>query len=342
MAHQHTIYLHSSSPPQKLSYKSSSRGLKYLGRHCWRPADKLQKVCTSSITREFSRGCCYWMANTCFLFADAKHRPHGAIGSEVEGVGNATTGSVTDKLTREHRMTLDEAHLILNTKHGEAVERILQVRPSVLPDFVHRQLRANFCDLELRTLVQSQLSGGSATNKCARRTGRPSAFTLLAVKGGAGTGADRGRTRDSTRRTASDGIEISRDNGVCVVCWQDRGNSDGEKGPVAEDVGCEEIGLEKKGRNWESDRGRRFCWRTSRVITACDQKSAWPLIKFILSFACGSLGIMLATATTNTLTSTFRWSFSFFDTRIEFRSMFIATLFLFLFLCLGQYSYFPP
>lgn len=66
--------------------------------------------------------------NTCFT--DAKHRPQGAIG-EVEGVGNATTGSVTDKLTREHRMTLDEAHLILNTKRGEAVERILQVRPSV-------------------------------------------------------------------------------------------------------------------------------------------------------------------------------------------------------------------
>ena len=70
------------------------------------------------------------MANGGTCFADAKHRPHGAIGSEVEGVGNATTGSVTDKLTREHRMTLDEAHLILNTKRGEAVERILQVRPS--------------------------------------------------------------------------------------------------------------------------------------------------------------------------------------------------------------------
>jgi hypothetical protein len=74
------------------------------------------------------------------LFADAKHRPQGAIG-EVEGVGNATTGSVTDKLTREHRMTLDEAHLILNAKRGEAVERILQVRPSgICPSL----LRANF------------------------------------------------------------------------------------------------------------------------------------------------------------------------------------------------------
>jgi hypothetical protein len=34
-----------SSPPQKLLSKSSSRGLKYLERHYWRPADKLQKVC---------------------------------------------------------------------------------------------------------------------------------------------------------------------------------------------------------------------------------------------------------------------------------------------------------
>jgi hypothetical protein len=59
--------------------------------------------------------------------ADAKHRPQGAV--DVAGVGNATTGSVTDKLTREHRMTLDEAHLILNAKHGENLEHILRVCP---------------------------------------------------------------------------------------------------------------------------------------------------------------------------------------------------------------------
>ncbi|KAH9961281.1 hypothetical protein BC827DRAFT_1203589 [Russula dissimulans] len=57
---------------------------------------------------------------------NAKHRPQGAIGSDVAGVGNATTGSVTDKLTREHRMTLDEAHLILNTKRADGIERVLQ------------------------------------------------------------------------------------------------------------------------------------------------------------------------------------------------------------------------
>jgi len=71
----------------------------------------------------------YSMANrVCLSFdVDAKHRPQGAIGSDVAGVGNATTGSVTDKLTREHRMTLDEAHLILNTKRGDGMEYILQV-----------------------------------------------------------------------------------------------------------------------------------------------------------------------------------------------------------------------
>ena len=36
---------------------------------------------------------------------------------------------MTDKLTREHRMTLDEAHLILNMKRGDSMEQILQVRP---------------------------------------------------------------------------------------------------------------------------------------------------------------------------------------------------------------------
>ena len=93
--------------------------------------------------------------------ADAKHRPHGAIGSEVEGVGNATTGSATDKLTREHRMTLDEAHLILNAKRGEAVERILQVRLSVRP--------------LVRTLsiaAPSQLSVTRITNTCSKPTRR--------------------------------------------------------------------------------------------------------------------------------------------------------------------------
>jgi import inner membrane translocase subunit TIM16 len=58
---------------------------------------------------------------------DAKHSPQGAIGSDVAGVRNATSGSLTDKLTREHRMTLDEAHLILNVKRGETLENVLKV-----------------------------------------------------------------------------------------------------------------------------------------------------------------------------------------------------------------------
>ncbi|KAF9227243.1 protein transporter [Gyrodon lividus] len=55
---------------------------------------------------------------------NAKHRPE-AISSDVAGVRGATSGSVTDKLTRDHRMTLDEAHLILNVKRGEALENVL-------------------------------------------------------------------------------------------------------------------------------------------------------------------------------------------------------------------------
>ncbi|KAK1232634.1 mitochondrial import inner membrane translocase subunit TIM16 [Marasmius sp. AFHP31] len=57
---------------------------------------------------------------------NAKHKPAGGLaGSDIAGVGHATTGSMTDQLTRQHRMTLDEAHLILNAKRGEEMERIL-------------------------------------------------------------------------------------------------------------------------------------------------------------------------------------------------------------------------
>ncbi|KAI0779386.1 Pam16-domain-containing protein [Fomes fomentarius] len=58
--------------------------------------------------------------------ANAKYRPPGAAGGDVAGVGNATSGSLTDTLTREHRMTADEARLILNVKKDDSVERILQ------------------------------------------------------------------------------------------------------------------------------------------------------------------------------------------------------------------------
>ena len=73
---------------------------------------------------------------------------------------------------------------------------------------------------------------------------------------------------------------------------------------------------------------------TTSAINQNDQKRGWhPLLKFFLSFAFGSLGVMLATVPLSP-----RWSFTLLDTRIQFRSMFVATLFLFIFLCLGQYS----
>jgi import inner membrane translocase subunit TIM16 len=53
--------------------------------------------------------------------------------SDVAGVSNATSGSITDKLTRDHRMTLDEAHLILNLKAGETIEQVLKVRELLAP-----------------------------------------------------------------------------------------------------------------------------------------------------------------------------------------------------------------
>ncbi|KAJ7733749.1 Pam16-domain-containing protein [Mycena maculata] len=57
---------------------------------------------------------------------NAKHSPQGALGNDVAGVGNASSASKTDQLTRQHRMTLDEAHMILNTKQGEGIQKILQ------------------------------------------------------------------------------------------------------------------------------------------------------------------------------------------------------------------------
>jgi len=95
------------------------------------------------------------------IVADAKHRPQGAIG-EVDGVGHATTGSVTDKLTREHRMTLDEAHLILNTKRGEVVERILQVRLSGLCPSLCSE--PTFCDQNYEHLFKANAAEAPPTN----------------------------------------------------------------------------------------------------------------------------------------------------------------------------------
>ena len=61
-------------------------------------------------------------------YQDAQHRPQGGALGDAAGVGNATSGSLTDRLTREHRMTADEARLILNLKREDGAENILRVR----------------------------------------------------------------------------------------------------------------------------------------------------------------------------------------------------------------------
>ncbi|KAF9452341.1 protein transporter [Macrolepiota fuliginosa MF-IS2] len=57
---------------------------------------------------------------------NAKNSPQAAMGGDVAGVGHATSGSATDNLTLQHRMTVDEAQLILNVKRGEEMEQILK------------------------------------------------------------------------------------------------------------------------------------------------------------------------------------------------------------------------
>ena len=66
-------------------------------------------------------------ANLTLINPDVKHRPEAVMGGDVSGLQTATSGSLTDRLTREHRMTLDEARLILNLKKEDAGERMLQV-----------------------------------------------------------------------------------------------------------------------------------------------------------------------------------------------------------------------
>ena len=49
------------------------------------------------------------------------------MGESAAGVGNATSGSLTDRLTREHRMTADEARLILNVRREDGIDSIMKV-----------------------------------------------------------------------------------------------------------------------------------------------------------------------------------------------------------------------
>lgn len=63
---------------------------------------------------------------------DAKYRPE-AVSGDVAGMQTATSGSLTDRLTREHRMSMDEARLILNMKKEDSAERMLQVASRLYP-----------------------------------------------------------------------------------------------------------------------------------------------------------------------------------------------------------------
>ncbi|KAH8828294.1 hypothetical protein DL96DRAFT_1602596, partial [Flagelloscypha sp. PMI_526] len=54
---------------------------------------------------------------------NAKSSP-AAVESDVAGVSHASSKSPSDQLTRQHRMTLDEAHLILNLKRGADSEAL--------------------------------------------------------------------------------------------------------------------------------------------------------------------------------------------------------------------------
>lgn len=70
--------------------------------------------------------------------SDARHSPQGMLGSDIAGLKDANSSSITDQLTRQHRMTLDEAHLILNVKRGESLEAVQKVR--LIIDIVSLQM----------------------------------------------------------------------------------------------------------------------------------------------------------------------------------------------------------
>ncbi|TRM69631.1 hypothetical protein BD626DRAFT_474812 [Schizophyllum amplum] len=57
---------------------------------------------------------------------NAKYSPQAVAGGDVAGLKNATSQSMTDQLTRQHRMTLDEAELILNVKREAEMEQVMK------------------------------------------------------------------------------------------------------------------------------------------------------------------------------------------------------------------------
>lgn len=70
--------------------------------------------------------------------------------------GNASTGnSITDSLTRAHRMTLDEARLILNLKNATEAEKETLLKVCI-PDFVFVSLVADIFHCRTTTLYSPQ------------------------------------------------------------------------------------------------------------------------------------------------------------------------------------------
>ncbi|EJD02834.1 protein transporter [Fomitiporia mediterranea MF3/22] len=59
-------------------------------------------------------------------YKNAQHRPAGGAIGDAAGVNRATSDSITDRLTREHRMTADEARQILNVQREDGLESMLR------------------------------------------------------------------------------------------------------------------------------------------------------------------------------------------------------------------------
>lgn len=83
------------------------------------------------------------------------------MGSDAAGVGHATSGSPTDQLTRLHRMTVDEAQLILNVKRDDAMEQVMKV--STYNVYIHSSPTLTPQIQELRTSIQNQFASTTAS-----------------------------------------------------------------------------------------------------------------------------------------------------------------------------------
>ncbi|OBZ70657.1 Mitochondrial import inner membrane translocase subunit tim16 [Grifola frondosa] len=108
-------------------------------------------------------------------------------GGDIAGVGNATSGSATDRLTRELRMTVDEARLILNTKKEDPMEKISQhyehlfkanSPPAAPPKTTGKQAVSPFHSIYLQSKVfraRERLEAESSSHKLSSRRRRRAA-----------------------------------------------------------------------------------------------------------------------------------------------------------------------